>query len=89
MSVIVLILAALLAMGLASVRLLLGPTSADRVIALDLVLASSIALATAAALATGRPLFMDVAVGLAMVGFVGTVAWARIIERTSPPEDRR
>ena len=73
--------AALVTMILAAARLLAGPTQADRVIALDLVLAGSIALATAAALATGRPLFMDVAIGLAMVGFVGTVAWARIIDQ--------
>jgi multicomponent Na+:H+ antiporter subunit F len=73
--------AAFTTMMLAAARLLAGPTQADRVIALDLVLAGSIALATAAALATGRPLFMDVAIGLAMVGFVGTVAWARMIDR--------
>jgi multicomponent Na+:H+ antiporter subunit F len=73
--------AALVTMALASGRLLLGPTQADRVIALDLVLAANIALAVAAAVSTERPLFMDVAIGLAMVGFVGTVAWARIIER--------
>ncbi len=83
MTVTLLVAAALIALALASARLLLGPTQADRVIALDLVLAANIALATAAGLSTGRPLFMDVAMGLAMVGFVGTVAWARIIERSA------
>lgn len=89
MSVTVLVAAALVSMALAAVRLWLGPTQADRVIALDLVLAANIALATAAALATGRPLLMDVAIGLAMVGFVGTVAWARIIERPGDHEGER
>ncbi|MGE0462212.1 MAG: monovalent cation/H+ antiporter complex subunit F [Vicinamibacterales bacterium] len=81
MIVTVLVVAALAALVLATVRLLRGPTLADRVVALDLALASSIALAGAAALVSGQPRLLDVAMGVAAVSFVGTIAWARIIER--------
>ena len=62
-------------------RLLAGPTAADRVIALDLLFAIGVALCIYAALVSGHPGFLDVAIGLALVGFVGTIAWARLIER--------
>lgn len=79
--------AASLALALAVVRLWLGPTQADRVVALDVAFAAAIAFAAAAALASGDPLFLDVAIGLAMVGFVGTIAWARLIDRLARRED--
>jgi multicomponent Na+:H+ antiporter subunit F len=69
-------------------RLLIGPTSADRVIALDLLFAIGIVLCICAALASGSTGFLDVAIGLALVGFVATIAWARLIERqTAEQED--
>ncbi len=85
--------AALLAAALAGWRLVAGPTHADRIVALDIFLAAAVALAVAASLATGRTVFLDVAIGLALVGFVATLGWARLIERAPPgppppPEDR-
>lgn len=76
---------ALLALLLALVRLLRGPTQADRVVALDVVFSASLALTVAAALSTGRVLFLDVGIGLAVVGFVATIVWARLIDTS--PED--
>jgi multicomponent Na+:H+ antiporter subunit F len=76
---------ALLALFLALARLLRGPTQADRVVALDVVFSANLALATAASLASGRVLFLDVAIGLAVVGFVATIVWARLIDAS--PED--
>ena len=76
-----LIVGALLAAGLATVRIITGPTHADRVVALDIFLAAAIALAIGASLATGRTVFLDVAIGLALVGFVATVGWARLVQR--------
>jgi multicomponent Na+:H+ antiporter subunit F len=61
-------------------RLVLGPTLADRVVALDglvITLISAIALDAAR---TGSPLFVDAVVVIALVGFVGTAAAARFIE---------
>lgn len=78
--------AAGLAIALAILRILRGPSAADRVVALDIVFSASVALVAAMALATGRVLFLDIALGLALVGFVATVVWARVVERAG---DRR
>ncbi|MCU0773508.1 MAG: monovalent cation/H+ antiporter complex subunit F [Ideonella sp.] len=80
-----LVLAALLSAGLAIWRLLRGPTHADRIVALDIFLAAALALCIAASLATGRTVFIDVGVGLALVGFVATLGWARLLERAPAP----
>lgn len=61
-------------------RLVVGPTLADRVVALDglvITLVSAIALDAAR---TGSGLFVDAVVVIALVGFVGTTAAARFIE---------
>jgi multicomponent Na+:H+ antiporter subunit F len=76
-----LVLLALAAAGLAVVRILRGPTHADRVVALDIFLAAGVALCVAASLQTQRTVFLDVAIGLALVGFVATIGWARLVER--------
>ena len=83
-AVVFLTAAALLAAGLATFRIVNGPTHADRVVALDIFLAAAIALGAAAALATGRTVFLDVAIGLALVGFVATIGWARLVQRAGP-----
>lgn len=77
-----LVVLSLLATGLATWRLLAGPTNADRVVALDIFLAAAVALCIAASLATGRTVFMDVGIGLALVGFVATIGWARLVDRS-------
>lgn len=76
-----LVIASLLALALASMRLVRGPTDADRIVALDIFLAAGVALAVAASLLTARTVFLDVAIGLALVGFVGTIGWARLVEQ--------
>lgn len=86
-AIMVLALAAALALGV--LRFLRGPSDADRVIALDILFAAAIGLCVAAALASGRMLFLDVAIGLALVGFVATVAWARMIERHADDREER
>jgi len=85
--VLLLVGGALAAIALAVVRILRGPTQADRIIALDVIFSASIALTAAAALASGRALFLDVGIGLAIVGFVATIVWARLIDK-SPREHR-
>jgi len=61
-------------------RLLAGPTKADRVIAFDLLFAVAVVLCICAALASGSTAFLDVAIGLSLVGFLATIAWARLID---------
>ncbi|MBK8121051.1 MAG: pH regulation protein F [Sulfuritalea sp.] len=82
------VLALVLAATLGMLRFLRGPSDTDRVIALDILFAAAIGLCVAAALASGRVLFLDVAIGLALTGFVATVAWARMIERRGDAERR-
>lgn len=69
---------------LATARILRGPRQADRVVALDIFLCAAIVLCIAASLSSGRTVFLDVAVGLALVGFVATLGWARVVDRSSP-----
>jgi len=80
---VILTVGALVVAVLGIVRIVKGPTSADRVLALDLFLTAAIALAIAAAIGTGRTVFLDVAIGLALVSFVGTIGWARLIDRAA------
>jgi multicomponent Na+:H+ antiporter subunit F len=72
---------------LAALRLVRGPTQADRVVALDILLASALALCVAVALATGSTVFLDVAIGLALVAFVATLGWSRLIERAADRDE--
>jgi len=84
-----LVIASLFALALGSVRLVRGPTDADRIVALDIFLAAGVALAVAASLLTERTVFLDVAIGLALVGFVGTIGWARLVEQARPAEKQK
>jgi multicomponent Na+:H+ antiporter subunit F len=88
MATMALVSCALLAALLATVRLIRGPFHADRVVALDIFLAAAVALCIAASLATGRAVYLDVGIGLALVGFVATAGWARLIQRSAPDEQR-
>lgn len=84
----ILIVFSVVAASLATVALVRpGGRLADRIVALDVFLASAIALAIAAALATRRAEFLDVGLVLALVGFVATAGWARLVERAGerPP----
>jgi multicomponent Na+:H+ antiporter subunit F len=69
------------AMVLAFVRVVRGPDLPDRVAALDLLGALGIAALSAYTLATGHSAYLDVGVVVGLIGFLGTVAFARYIER--------
>jgi multicomponent Na+:H+ antiporter subunit F len=66
---------------LALLRLVRGPTSADRVVALDLMAALAIGAIALETLATGEAAFLRIATVLALVGFLGTVAFANYLSR--------
>lgn len=67
--------------GLALVRLALGPTLPDRVVALDQMTVSIVAFCGLAAIRSQDAAFLDVALVLALVGFLATAALARFAER--------
>lgn len=80
---ILIIVGSLVAIAIAIARLVKGPFQADRIVALDVVFSSNIALTAAAAVITERELFLDIGVGLSMVGFVATIVWSRLIEAST------
>lgn len=63
-------------------RLLIGPTQTDRVVGLDLLFAAAILFCLLAAWVSQRNEFLDVAIGLALTGFVATLSWARLIQNS-------
>jgi multicomponent Na+:H+ antiporter subunit F len=67
---------------LALVRLLRGPTLSDRIVALDLMSTVGVAICGLYAVAYGKPVFLDVAIVMALITFVGTIALARYLEET-------
>jgi multicomponent Na+:H+ antiporter subunit F len=71
-----------LAIVLAFVRLLRGPSLADRVIALDLMTAIGMGMIAAYGISADQPVFIDVAIVLTLVSFVGTIAFASYMERS-------
>ena len=62
-------------------RLLRGPTPADRVVALDMLALLGIGFIGVFSISTGEYAFLDVAIALALVGFLATVAFARYVYR--------
>jgi multicomponent Na+:H+ antiporter subunit F len=65
---------------LAVVRLVRGPDLANRVVALDLLSVLGVGFAAAAAVLYGDAVYLDVALVLALIAFLGTVAFARYAE---------
>ena len=63
------------------VRLLIGPKLADRVVALDLLIAQAMGIIAIYAIIMGRQVLVDVAVVLALIGFLAAVAFARYLEK--------
>ena len=76
-----LLLLLIVAAMVAFYRLLAGPSRSDRVIALDLLFAVAVVFCICASLASDNTAFLDVAIGLSLVGFLATIAWARLIDR--------
>jgi len=70
----------------ALLRVLWGPNLADRVVALDLVAYLAMGFLSAYAVLAGEDTFIDVALVLGLLAFLGTVAVARYIERVRSGE---
>ncbi len=63
------------------IRLFKGPAVVDRVIALDLIITIGIGIITVYSIRTNQKVFLDVAIILALIAFLGTVAFAYYIEK--------
>lgn len=68
-----------LAMVLTIVRIIIGPTLPDRVLALDALTTVALGFVCVIAVRTGLMLYLDIAIALALLGFLATVALARYI----------
>ncbi|MEY2937261.1 MAG: Na(+)/H(+) antiporter subunit [Pseudomonadota bacterium] len=69
------------AMLLALTRMVLGPALQDRVVALDFIAASTVGVIVAAAAGTGQRALLDGAILIALVGFLGTVAYSWYVQK--------
>ncbi|NGM66336.1 monovalent cation/H+ antiporter complex subunit F [Sphingobacterium sp. SGR-19] len=63
------------------IRLFKGPAIVDRVVALDLVITIGIGIITVYSIRSNQEVFLDVAIILALIAFLGTVAFAYYIEK--------
>ncbi len=88
----------LASLALAFIRLCKGPTLADRVVALDLIAFLTMGLIGVLTIFSGVVAFMDIAITMALVAFLSTVAFARFIllrqtkirkENNEPEPDKR
>ena len=72
---------ALTGMVLSFVRLILGPTIADRAVALDGMTIIAISLIVFIAYYSNRVIYLDVAIVYGLISFIGIIAIARYLER--------
>lgn len=65
------------------IRLLIGPTIEDRVVALDLLSANAIGFIAVYSILSGSTTFLDVGIIVALLAFLGTVAFSYYLQRRS------
>lgn len=73
------------AMFVAFIRLVRGPSLPARVVALDLMGSLAVGIIAVYSVATKQAIFLDVAIVLALIGFLGTVAFAYFVEKGDLP----
>ncbi len=66
---------------MAMIRLVIGPSAADRILALDTMVLNAIGLIVLLGIAQGTQVYFEVTLIVAMLGFVSTVALARFLLR--------
>ena len=72
------------ALLIAFVRMVKGPTLPDRIVAMDLFGVLVVGLIVVLAGRTGVRATLDAAIVIALIGFLGTVAYATYVERGDP-----
>jgi multicomponent K+:H+ antiporter subunit F len=70
-----------LAMSFATFRLLRGPSAQDRVLALDTLYINGMLLLLMLGIRTSTTIYFDIALLIALFGFVGSVALAKFLLR--------
>jgi multicomponent Na+:H+ antiporter subunit F len=70
----------MITVAFAFLRLRKGPSLPDRVVALDLLTTVGIAVTAVYAMIMNQPLILDVATILALISFLGTIAFAYYVD---------
>lgn len=65
---------------LSAIRVIKGPTLLDRIIALDLIAALTMAQCVLLTLVSGFIPYLDIAIAIALISFIATVALVRYLE---------
>ena len=73
-----------IALVLAFIRLVKGPTLPDRIVAMDLFGMLVVGLIVVLAGSSGVRATLDAAIVIALIGFLGTVGYATYVERGDP-----
>jgi multicomponent Na+:H+ antiporter subunit F len=73
-----------LSLLVAFIRLVKGPTLPDRIVAMDLFGVLVVGLIVVLAAWSGVQATLDAAIVIALIGFLGTVAYATYVERGDP-----
>ncbi len=73
----------LITMGmlLAAIRLFIGPSVPDKIVALDLIASLSIGMVLTLVLYSGESVYLDIAIFIALIVFIGTVAISKYLKR--------
>ena len=66
---------------MAMIRLWIGPSTGDRILALDTMFVNAIGLIILLGIYQGTQIYFEAALIIAMLGFVSTVAYARFVLR--------
>lgn len=69
------------AVGLAFLRLVRGPSMPDRVVALDLIATLLVGVIAVSAIETGDVIFLRVAMVVALFSFIGTIGFSWYLQR--------
>jgi multicomponent Na+:H+ antiporter subunit F len=67
------------ALALGLLRLMRGPTLPDRIVALELVATLLVGVVAVYSIGSSQPVYLDVGIVLALVAFLGAVAFARFL----------
>ncbi len=80
-SIIIALISIAIALVLNLYRLIVGPTTLDRILALDTAYINSVALIVITGIYFKNPLYFEAALLIALMGFVGTISMSKYILR--------
>lgn len=68
------------------IRFIKGPSISDRVVSLDLHITTGIGIIAIYSIINDQPTFLDIAMILALIAFLGTIAFSYYIEKKEKNE---